>query len=181
MAEARKGLKATNTQSLAHSVEPRDVEIPTGWKYKSLKLGPITLPWYASPESQLILVSFVCFLCPGKAVKHNIFIQVTDYVKACSMLSTALVGQVSLAKMLLLVTPQTPHSTLLSLLSVSSPGPSPTPSASESPSHLVDLGTVSTSAHIYATTTLKTSAILSSPVSCLDAVQAFSGPRKARL
>jgi MFS family permease len=65
MAEARKGLKATNTQSLAHSVEPRDVEIPTGWKYKSLKLGPITLPWYASPESQLILVSFVCFLCPG--------------------------------------------------------------------------------------------------------------------
>ncbi|KAF8846621.1 hypothetical protein BDZ45DRAFT_812191 [Acephala macrosclerotiorum] len=62
MAEAR---KTTNTQSPTHSVESREVEIPTGWKYKSLKLGPITLPWYASPESQLILVSFVCFLCPG--------------------------------------------------------------------------------------------------------------------
>jgi len=40
--------------------------MPTGWKYKSLKFGPATLPWYASPELQLILVSFVCFLCPGK-------------------------------------------------------------------------------------------------------------------
>jgi hypothetical protein len=93
MAEASKGLKTTNTQSLAHSVETRDVEAPTGWKYKSLKLGPITLPWYASPDSQLILVSFVCFLCPGKAVQRNIIIQATDYVKACSMLSTALAGQ----------------------------------------------------------------------------------------
>ncbi|KAF7506792.1 hypothetical protein GJ744_011404 [Endocarpon pusillum] len=52
-------------QSAPHSVEPSEVEIPTGWRYKKLKLGPITLPWYASPESQLILVSFVCFLCPG--------------------------------------------------------------------------------------------------------------------
>ncbi|KAE8442901.1 hypothetical protein EG329_002573 [Mollisiaceae sp. DMI_Dod_QoI] len=65
MAEARKGLWTTNTELLAHSVEPREIEIPAGWKYKRLKLGPITLPWYASPESQLILVSFVCFLCPG--------------------------------------------------------------------------------------------------------------------
>jgi hypothetical protein len=181
MAEARKGLTTTNTQFPAHSVEPREVEIPTGWKYKSLKLGPITIPWYASPESQLILVSFVCFLCPGKAVQHNIFLQATDYAKACSMLSTALVVQGSLAKMLLLVTPQTPRFTLLSLLSVSSPAPSPTPSASESPSHSVALDTVSTLAHIYATTTLITSAILSSPASCLDAVQVFSGLRKARL
>ncbi|PVH97452.1 MFS general substrate transporter [Periconia macrospinosa] len=39
--------------------------MPPGWRYKSLKFGPITLPWYASPEAQLILVSFVCFLCPG--------------------------------------------------------------------------------------------------------------------
>jgi hypothetical protein len=48
-------------------VQPREFEMPKGWKYKSLKLGPVTLPCYASPESQLILVSFVCFLCPGKA------------------------------------------------------------------------------------------------------------------
>jgi hypothetical protein len=65
MAEARKDLMTTNTYSPPNFVEPEEVEIPTGWKYKSLKLGHITLPWYASPESQLILVSFVCFLCPG--------------------------------------------------------------------------------------------------------------------
>lgn len=41
------------------------VNIPKGWKYKSAKIGRFALPWYASPESQLILVSFVCFLCPG--------------------------------------------------------------------------------------------------------------------
>ncbi|KAK0917967.1 hypothetical protein LTS16_022740 [Friedmanniomyces endolithicus] len=42
-----------------------EVEIPQGWMYRSRKLGPITFPWYASPQSQLILVAFVCFLCPG--------------------------------------------------------------------------------------------------------------------
>ena len=97
------------------------------------------------------------------------------------MLSTALVVQASLAKMHMLVTPQTPRSTLLSLLSVSSPVPSPTLSASESPFHSVALDTVFTLAHYYATTTLITSATLSSRASCLDAAQAFSGPRKARL
>lgn len=35
------------------------------WMYRSQKLGSIELPWYASPVSQLLLVSFVCFLCPG--------------------------------------------------------------------------------------------------------------------
>ncbi|KAF5863410.1 hypothetical protein ETB97_010168 [Aspergillus alliaceus] len=35
------------------------------WMYKPLKIGPLTLPWFASPMTQLILVSFVCFLCPG--------------------------------------------------------------------------------------------------------------------
>ncbi|KAF1846092.1 MFS general substrate transporter [Cucurbitaria berberidis CBS 394.84] len=59
IAEARKGPTPANPQSTAYPV------MPTGWKYKNLKLGPITLPCYASPESQLILVSFVCFLCPG--------------------------------------------------------------------------------------------------------------------
>ena len=93
MAEAWKGLTTTTTESPAHSVEPREVEKLTGWRYKSLKVGPITFPWYASPESQLILVSFVCFLCPGKAMQFNIFFRATDYVKACSMLSTALVVQ----------------------------------------------------------------------------------------
>lgn len=38
---------------------------PAGWKYKPMKLGFLTLPWYASPKAQLAMVSFVCFLCPG--------------------------------------------------------------------------------------------------------------------
>ncbi|EXJ81076.1 hypothetical protein A1O3_07364 [Capronia epimyces CBS 606.96] len=35
------------------------------WMYKRLKLGPVTLPAYASPEFQIVFVAFVCFLCPG--------------------------------------------------------------------------------------------------------------------
>lgn len=42
-----------------------DVAKPPGWKYRSFHLGPIRLPWYASPPSQLGLVAIVCFLCPG--------------------------------------------------------------------------------------------------------------------
>ncbi|KAH0542843.1 hypothetical protein FGG08_002797 [Glutinoglossum americanum] len=38
---------------------------PAGWMYKQARIGPIRLPWYASPMSQLLVVSFVCFLCPG--------------------------------------------------------------------------------------------------------------------
>ncbi|KAI8625507.1 MFS general substrate transporter [Xylariaceae sp. FL1651] len=37
---------------------------PPGWMYKGFKIfgGEI---WYASPKAQLLMVSFVCFLCPG--------------------------------------------------------------------------------------------------------------------
>ncbi|KAJ5752380.1 UNC93-like protein [Penicillium odoratum] len=36
------------------------------WMYKPMmKIGNWEAPWFASPETQLILVSFVCFLCPG--------------------------------------------------------------------------------------------------------------------
>jgi Ion channel regulatory protein UNC-93 len=38
---------------------------PDNWKYKEIRLGPLRMPWYASPPTQLIIVSFVCFLCPG--------------------------------------------------------------------------------------------------------------------
>ncbi|EPS36940.1 hypothetical protein H072_9551 [Dactylellina haptotyla CBS 200.50] len=40
-------------------------ERPTGWLYQERKFGPIKLPYYASPISQLLIVAFVCFLCPG--------------------------------------------------------------------------------------------------------------------
>lgn len=36
-----------------------------GWMYKVPKIGPIALPWYASPKIQILLVALVCFLCPG--------------------------------------------------------------------------------------------------------------------
>lgn len=38
---------------------------PHGKIYKQIKLGPIVLPWYASPKFQLTMVAFVAFLCPG--------------------------------------------------------------------------------------------------------------------
>lgn len=45
------------------------LSLPVGWKYKSIRLGlgsgSWSLPWYASPPTQLLMVSFVCFLCPG--------------------------------------------------------------------------------------------------------------------
>lgn len=43
---------------------------PTGWMYKSRKCCGITLPYYASPKAQLLLVSFVCFLCPGRSCER---------------------------------------------------------------------------------------------------------------
>ncbi|KAI5294338.1 hypothetical protein KEM52_004215 [Ascosphaera acerosa] len=41
--------------------------VPEGkpWMYRSMKIGPIKLPYYASPMAQLLIVAFVCFLCPG--------------------------------------------------------------------------------------------------------------------
>jgi MFS family permease len=42
-----------------------DVTVPDTWKYRERKIGPITIPWYASPKIQLGMVAFVCFLCPG--------------------------------------------------------------------------------------------------------------------
>lgn len=48
-------------QSLDH------VERPEGkpWMHKTFKLGPITIPAYASPKFQVVFVAIVCFLCPG--------------------------------------------------------------------------------------------------------------------
>lgn len=42
-----------------------NVNLPAGWKYKQYRIFGRTIPWYASPQTQLIMVSFVCFLCPG--------------------------------------------------------------------------------------------------------------------
>ena len=45
--------------------EQGHVGLPTGRKYRTYRIGPWTIPSYASPPFQLTLVAFVCFLCPG--------------------------------------------------------------------------------------------------------------------
>ena len=58
--------KAHASSELHHDPETAGVMArPTGWMYKPWKLGPLKLSWYASPMTQLVLVAFVCFLCPG--------------------------------------------------------------------------------------------------------------------
>jgi hypothetical protein len=37
---------------------------PAGWMYKGFNVGRHEV-WYASPKVQLVMVSLVCFLCPG--------------------------------------------------------------------------------------------------------------------
>ncbi|KAF2262617.1 MFS general substrate transporter [Lojkania enalia] len=50
-----------------HSVsEPSGtLELPNSWKYKRFRILGYTFPWYASPPVQLVIVSLVCFMCPG--------------------------------------------------------------------------------------------------------------------
>ncbi|KAI4648934.1 uncharacterized protein J4E78_008451 [Alternaria triticimaculans] len=40
-------------------------ELPTSWKYRRFTVLGFKLPWFASPPVQLVIVSFVCFMCPG--------------------------------------------------------------------------------------------------------------------
>lgn len=49
-----------------------DIVLPQGKLYRSRKLFGKQLPWYASPQTQITLVAFVCFLCPGKAMSSNL-------------------------------------------------------------------------------------------------------------
>lgn len=51
----------TNTDPVDTVVPDR----PAGWLYRERRIGPVSIPWYASPKIQLLMVSFVCFLCPG--------------------------------------------------------------------------------------------------------------------
>src|SRR4051812_38895417 len=70
---ATTGEKAVPLREIAESDHSRtlsneeaaQVVRPKTWKYKSIKIGPFKLPWYASPPTQLLIVSFVCFMCPG--------------------------------------------------------------------------------------------------------------------
>lgn len=59
----------TSTDVPQYSVENEEptggIALPTGWKYRSARIAGKSLPWYASPKTQLGFVAFVCFLCPG--------------------------------------------------------------------------------------------------------------------
>jgi MFS family permease len=53
----------------AETTAPYDAERHTNgtgpsWMYRKWNAGPLS-SWYASPATQLALVAFVCFLCPG--------------------------------------------------------------------------------------------------------------------
>lgn len=55
----------TTTQTHIDAEAAGSIPRPTGWMYRPLNFGLLKLGWYASPAFQLVLVSFVCFLCPG--------------------------------------------------------------------------------------------------------------------
>ncbi|KAG4417036.1 hypothetical protein IFR04_009812 [Cadophora malorum] len=55
IANSEKGFEETHT----------DLDLPTGWMYRQRRLGKLSIPWFASPKVQLLMVAFVCFLCPG--------------------------------------------------------------------------------------------------------------------
>lgn len=46
------------------SAPPTYRSLPNGWMYKTFRVGRHEL-WFASPKIQLLMISFVCFLCPG--------------------------------------------------------------------------------------------------------------------
>ncbi|KAG6034617.1 hypothetical protein E4U41_006479 [Claviceps citrina] len=56
---------AHDVSAAHHGTDYDGVNLPAGWKYKARSLCGVRVPWYASPPTQLIMVSFVCFLCPG--------------------------------------------------------------------------------------------------------------------
>jgi hypothetical protein len=41
------------------------LDLPDGWKYRQRRIFGLNIPWYASPKIQLLMVAFVCFMCPG--------------------------------------------------------------------------------------------------------------------
>lgn len=48
----------------AAAQNPGQVARPKGWIYKGYKVFGKEF-WYASPKVQLLMISFICFLCPG--------------------------------------------------------------------------------------------------------------------
>ncbi|KAK8094353.1 hypothetical protein PG997_001038 [Apiospora hydei] len=58
------GIESSGPAHDTPAVADGPITRPSGWQYKGFKLGKREL-WYASPKVQLLMVSMVCFLCPG--------------------------------------------------------------------------------------------------------------------
>lgn len=53
-----------NTAPEVEAPGPGNFDLPSGWMYKKFRIAGSEV-WYASPKVQLLVVSMVCFLCPG--------------------------------------------------------------------------------------------------------------------
>jgi MFS family permease len=59
-------LPAHHVSSADHSLsDSNTLQLPNSWKYKRFTVLGFQLPWFASPPVQLVIVSLVCFMCPG--------------------------------------------------------------------------------------------------------------------
>lgn len=77
MADTKETYEAADTTKAPSPAYAEDVTVdndglgalpadrPDGWMYRERKIGHMVIPWYASPMFQLIMVSIVCFTCPG--------------------------------------------------------------------------------------------------------------------
>ena len=57
--------ESKTSQDHAAEEAGHDAPLPPSWKYKKIRILGYTLPFYASPQVQLVIVAIVCFLCPG--------------------------------------------------------------------------------------------------------------------
>jgi len=60
-----KAAPTTDVEVPPPSIEEVHATLPPSWMYRGLKIGSKRLPWYASPQVQIVMVAFVCFMCPG--------------------------------------------------------------------------------------------------------------------
>ncbi|KAL6705741.1 hypothetical protein ACN47E_006378 [Coniothyrium glycines] len=66
MATTEKAAFPHDVNSAEHSLtDSNTLELPNSWKYRRVTIAGYKLPWFASPPVQLVIVSFVCFMCPG--------------------------------------------------------------------------------------------------------------------
>lgn len=66
MASLDKEDAAHNVYSTDHSLtHSTSLDLPKSWQYRRFTIAGFKLPWFASPPVQLVIVSFVCFMCPG--------------------------------------------------------------------------------------------------------------------